>query len=243
MAIIRVQKNQNYTTINNTALKDTRLSFKAKGLMAYMLSVPDDWKFYQSELTNRATDGVASIRSGLKELEKHGYLVRYQGRDEDTGEFGDVVWDLYEVPICENPISVNSKTGNPKPVNQTLLSTDELSTDELSTESKDTTSNLDLPSDEELKERFEEFWKFYPNKQGKKQALKKYMQYMKDPKDETTDEDILRGISAYNKQIEKNNTKKKYIKHGDTFFNNKSWEDDFEVGTTDGGWDDWDFMK
>lgn len=145
MAIIRVQKNENYTTINNTALKDTRLSFKAKGLMAYMLSVPDDWKFYQSELTNRAADGVSSIRSGLKELEKYGYLVRYQDRDSKTGEFAEIIWDLYEVPLSEKRISVNPLSEELKSENETLLSTKELSTEELSTDNKDILSSSDEP--------------------------------------------------------------------------------------------------
>ena len=50
MAIKRVKKEMNYTIINNTGLKDKSLSLKAKGLLAYMLSLPDDWIFYETEL-------------------------------------------------------------------------------------------------------------------------------------------------------------------------------------------------
>ena len=43
--IVRVEKNKNYTIINNTSLYDERLSWKAKAIHAFMLSKPDDWTF------------------------------------------------------------------------------------------------------------------------------------------------------------------------------------------------------
>lgn len=42
MGIIRVKKDSNYSVINNTGLKDERLSWKAKGILAYALTLPDD---------------------------------------------------------------------------------------------------------------------------------------------------------------------------------------------------------
>lgn len=76
MNIIRVAKNSNYTVINNTALKDSRLSWKAKGIIAYMLSKPDDWKFYISELVKHSIDGERAFRTGFKELKNLGYVTR-----------------------------------------------------------------------------------------------------------------------------------------------------------------------
>ena len=43
MAIVRVPKVNNYTIMSNHHLIDHELSFKAKGLMSYMLSRPDNW--------------------------------------------------------------------------------------------------------------------------------------------------------------------------------------------------------
>ena len=43
MAIVRVPKVNNYTIMSNHHLIDPELSFKAKGLMSYMLSRPDNW--------------------------------------------------------------------------------------------------------------------------------------------------------------------------------------------------------
>ncbi|TKI88055.1 DNA-binding protein, partial [Bacillus wiedmannii] len=47
MGIFRVKKDNNYSVINNTGLKDKRLSWKAKGILAYILTLPDDWVFYR----------------------------------------------------------------------------------------------------------------------------------------------------------------------------------------------------
>jgi len=69
---IRSPKRHNYSIIDNTCLRDPNLSWKAKGLFAYLLSLPDDWQIYQKDLVNRATDGDTSLRSGIIELEKAG---------------------------------------------------------------------------------------------------------------------------------------------------------------------------
>ena len=62
--------------MDKTPLQDKRLSWKAKGIIAYMLSMPDDWTFYMTELINHSTDGEKSFRSGMKELKDCGYVQR-----------------------------------------------------------------------------------------------------------------------------------------------------------------------
>lgn len=81
MSIFRVKKNANYVVMNRTALNDTRLSWKAKGIIAYMLSMPDDWTFYIEELTSHSSDGEKAFRSGLKELKDTGYVKREPVRE------------------------------------------------------------------------------------------------------------------------------------------------------------------
>lgn len=57
-----------------TALKDPSLSFKAKGLLAFLLLVDDELS--TSELTELSRDGIDSVRSGLRELIEHGFVER-----------------------------------------------------------------------------------------------------------------------------------------------------------------------
>ncbi|MCC8015496.1 MAG: helix-turn-helix domain-containing protein [Eubacterium sp.] len=77
---IRVEKTHNYTVMSNYHLFDKRLSFKAKGLLSFMLSVPDTWEYSVKGLAAMAKDGVASVSAALKELENCGYVSRRQIR-------------------------------------------------------------------------------------------------------------------------------------------------------------------
>ena len=70
MAVIRVQKTKNYTVMANYHLRDKNLSFKAKGLMSFMLSLPEEWDYSITGLSMFGTDKIDSVRSALKELEK-----------------------------------------------------------------------------------------------------------------------------------------------------------------------------
>jgi hypothetical protein len=99
--IIRVQKNREnpYVMMNKFGLEDDRLSFKAKGLLAYLLSKPDDWKIRVSDLVRKSTDGETAIYSGLKELEGNGYLTRKKVRHRGKITHWENV--IYEVPQNE----------------------------------------------------------------------------------------------------------------------------------------------
>ena len=94
--ILRKEKHDNkYTVIDNKALQDNSISWKAKGVLSYLLSLPDDWKIYLEELTEHTTDGITATRSAVQELIKAGYITRNQLKD-DKGRF-----DSYEYVIHE----------------------------------------------------------------------------------------------------------------------------------------------
>ena len=82
--ICRVEKTKNFTTINNTALKDTNLSLRAKGLFTYMMSLPDDWTFYIDELSKHSTDSKEITRKAFNELGHNGYISAKVKFDDKT---------------------------------------------------------------------------------------------------------------------------------------------------------------
>lgn len=100
--IFRIQKKRNnFVMMDKGFLDDDRLSYKAKGILAYLLSKPDNWVVVIKDLMNHAKDGRDSIYSGLKELKECGYYSKTPVRNEK----GVVThWDsvIYEVPE-ENP--------------------------------------------------------------------------------------------------------------------------------------------
>ncbi|MGR5869545.1 hypothetical protein ACT7C5_28950 [Bacillus pacificus] len=87
MGIFRVKKDVNYSVIHNTPLRDEKLSWRAKGLLAYMLSLPDDWTFHATELSQHAKDGKEITTKTIQELKKAGYLKRYPVQNPKTGKY------------------------------------------------------------------------------------------------------------------------------------------------------------
>lgn len=127
MGIMRVAKNSNYTVMNRTALNDKRLSWKAKGIMAYMLSMPDDWVFYMIELVKHSTDGERSFRAGFKELQNCGYVTRQPIREGQRIKEWETI--VHEVPqdnslLCGFVHVENEDVQNVHVQNSRLLSTD-----------------------------------------------------------------------------------------------------------------------
>lgn len=129
MPIIRVPKLTNYTVMSNHHLTDRDLSFKAKGLMSYMLSRPDDWDFTIAGLSRLNKDGRDAIGRIIQELESHGYLERIRLR-RSKGTFGTMEYVLHEQPMpgnpaldnpaLENPVQENPVLDNPAQENPTL---------------------------------------------------------------------------------------------------------------------------
>lgn len=71
-----------YFLIARSVMQDRRLSVKARGLMGYILSLPDTWQVRFVELTRHFPDGKFAIRSAFNELKKYGYVVSQRVKDE-----------------------------------------------------------------------------------------------------------------------------------------------------------------
>ena len=124
---VEKMKRNGFTIINNGVLNNTQLSWKAKGLFAYLWSQSDSWDFYEVEVLKHSTDGRASLRAGLKELEEHGYLKRYRNRD-DKGILRESKWILSEQPMFDFPKLDKPTLDYPTLDNRTLTSTNQNNT-------------------------------------------------------------------------------------------------------------------
>ena len=128
-----------FTIINNVAIIDPKLSWKAKGILAYMRSRPDDWQFYSTEVSKHSTDGMSSLLAGLRELEACGYLKRVQ--ENKHGKFSDLEWQIADTPAflpqIGFPHTETPHAEKPHAENRALLNTDSTNTDKLNTDGKD----------------------------------------------------------------------------------------------------------
>nr|DAJ71178.1 MAG TPA: Dna polymerase B [Caudoviricetes sp.] len=121
-----VKKKDNFTTVHNNLILDEKLSWKAKGLLIYMLSRPAGWKYKSAEIAKNSTDGRDSVRNGLKELAENKYISRQKNSDgsltyyifEDSQQ--NNIKDYLQKPKLENPSLEKPETENPKLENPKL---------------------------------------------------------------------------------------------------------------------------
>ena len=108
-----IVKKENFTTVHNNLILDESISWKAKGILLYMLSRPDDWKFNIKEISKNAKDGTDSVKYGLQELVKAGYISRkrnsdgtldyYIFEDKEKNNIVDYMSKATEKPQVEKP--------------------------------------------------------------------------------------------------------------------------------------------
>ena len=156
MAVFRVKKNENFTTMCNIHLRDKSLSLKAKGMLSIFLSLPDEWHYSVKGLSEICQEGPDCIRSVLKELEAAGYLIRRRTRKEN-GQLGDAEYLIFETPqpkdeedritassvqaepvqktpMQENPAQVKPVQNDPAGIKKEEVITEESKTDPLNTD-------------------------------------------------------------------------------------------------------------
>lgn len=118
MAVFRIDKTRDYTVMSNHHLRNTELSLKAKGLLSLMLSLPENWDYTTKGLAAICKDGIDSISSCIRELEKHGYIIRERMRNE-KGQLTTIEYTILEQTKSAPPNREKSIRENPildKPV-------------------------------------------------------------------------------------------------------------------------------
>ena len=95
----KVNKEDKFSIISNDLINDQELSYKATSILIYILSKPNDWQVYISDLV-RPKDGEKSIRSGIKELIDSRYMQRYRVYDAETMKVHH-----WETLVSEEPFS------------------------------------------------------------------------------------------------------------------------------------------
>jgi hypothetical protein len=79
-----------FTQVAHALFRDSQLSFKAKGIFGYISTHANGWQVTIADLVRLGPDGRETVRTGLRGLEVHGYLVRERLRRPD-GTLGEIV--------------------------------------------------------------------------------------------------------------------------------------------------------
>ena len=118
--VFRVQKTKDFTVMSNHHLKNKDLSLRSKGLLSFMLSLPEDWDYSLKGLATLNKEGIDAIRSAINELEAFGYIERSRVRNE-KGQLG------------ENPVQAEPEQGKSTQLNTNKSNTEISNTDLLNT--------------------------------------------------------------------------------------------------------------
>lgn len=112
MAVFKVEKTKNFTIMSNHHLQSKNLSLKAKGLLSYMLSLPDDWDYSLAGLVANSKESKTSIRNTLNELKENHYLsVTKLYPNQTESKKIEYIYNIYEEPHLE-PVIRRQDTEN-----------------------------------------------------------------------------------------------------------------------------------
>ena len=136
MAVCRVERTGDYTTMSNHHLRNIEISLKAKGLLSVMLSLPDNWDYTIKGLSIINKEGLDSIRSTIHELELAGYVERHRTRDP-RGRFITAEYIIREKPLSpvsgnptlDIPTQAHPTSDNPTQINKEEIIKDKSITD------------------------------------------------------------------------------------------------------------------
>ena len=143
--IFRVEKNANYVVMSNHHLRNKDMSLKAKGLLSLILSLPPEWNYSLSGLCAICKESQTAMRSALKELETHKYLIRKRQKN-NLGQF-EYEYIVYEIPHTENQHTVKMDAEKQHTENRPQISKEEKSIDKL---------NIDRVSKDKNKQEIDE---------------------------------------------------------------------------------------
>lgn len=219
---------KDFTILPNKMLSDENLSWRARGILCYLLHLPHDWVIHESEVMKHSSkEGRDAFKTAIKELYEFGYMKKESTRDEKGKITG---WNTYVFPdsqITRNPQSGQPTNWSEQNVdNPSLLSTNVLQ----STESLPITNKQKHQS--KIDDIFEEWYSGYPRKEGKGYAKSKFKSKLKEG---VTLDELKNGLNNYINYIKLNNIQKKYIKTPGTWLNQDCHLDEYDLTPKQGG--------
>lgn len=209
--ITRAGSRDRFTVVHNRTIEDDRLSFRALGLLVFVLSKPDNWKTHVAHLSTTHSEGREAVRSALTELEEFGYVERkwLRGEGEDTPSMHYLVSELPACPEIGNPENWVPRIRDA----QKPATSKEGSKEVVSTDSQQTlTPSVDF---------FAAFWKVYPLKTAKGAARKAWPKALR-----AVGGDGDKIVQAAYRYRNDPNREQQFTAHPSTWLNAERWDDD-----------------
>lgn len=196
MAVVRINKTQNYTVMSNYHFREKEMSLKAKGLLSLMLSLPDSWDYSIAGLVAICKENETAVKSTLKELQTFGYLkISKLMPDKDKNRARiQYIYDIFEHPQEGKKQEVENLPLENLPVeNPIQLSTKEVNTKESST------NNNKKESKKEKKLTFDSLIDSYTENEELRMELKEHLKTRKAKKAAMTNRSIELSLKKLDK--------------------------------------------
>jgi hypothetical protein len=236
--IVRVQvRTGNYSIIDNAFLaSDDRLSWRAKGVLAYLLTRPDNWQVRITDIAQRGRDGRDAILSAMRELIACGYVRRARLRNED-GTLGPTEYVVYEAPnLADLPTNGKPVPGLPTMVNPLLLNTENTLIPEKANAQR--AKARKVKTGEPITEYAERIFAAYPRRVGKPRAIKAISAALREYADKyECGVDAAYGrllADAQELATHWSGHELEYCPHPSTYYNQRRYEDDTKTRPTSG---------
>jgi hypothetical protein len=205
-----------YTVLSNDVLLDTRLSYRARGVLVAILARPDNWRIRSEQLAIEGREGRDAVRAALTELKDHGYLMVEKVRQPDGTFMTEQV--VYDTPNATK-VLVAPETEKPAPDNQASENQALLQVMEISNENKHMPT-LEV-GEKTGSSEFDIFWESYPRKVGKTKAQRVWGRLSR--------VDRLAALQALPEHVTMWRIKQvtaDYIPHPTSWLNARRWEDE-----------------
>jgi hypothetical protein len=212
--IIKSKKTRDFAIIPNSILQSSTLSLEEKGLLVYLLSLPEDWVLYKSNLHQKIGEKEGTVDRVFKLLQERGYILSVKMIGE-KGRFQGWNHIVYEEPTIEelekNPYR---ERVSPTPTNPDLGQSAPIQIHSLNKNIHKNTIGQN--------EDFDRFWSIYTRREKKKDAERSWKKLTEKEK-----QDALNHIPSFLAQI----SEKRFIPHPTTYLNQKRWQDELdEIG-------------
>lgn len=232
----REEHNESYSIIDNAVLQNVNLSWEARGFLAYLLSLPNDWNFTVRGLVKQTGSSKNVILRLMNELKAAGYIKLERKKDKD-GRFTQSSWHIYESPFENHNIqkrntvkTEHGENGTPysrntvKPESR-LAEHGEKGTIQITNINKElieqnTKENKTGDLLSEVETMFLQFWSIYPKKVDKKGSFRAFKNI---PKLKEAFPGIMRALEIQKQSIQWSKDNGQYIPNPTTYIHQERW--------------------
>lgn len=211
-SILRHRHERNYTVLPNTSIRDERLSLRATGLLAYLVSLPTGSPVGSLELSKRKKEGRDAIQTAFRELANAGYVRRWKEQQAETGQWASVI-EVSDSPEPDTQAPGTRLLETRLPENQALREK----------EQEKVTSPHRPPRGGDDDEEFVAFWNICPRKVGKGQARRAWRKALK----LRSGPELIESMERFSETMKRMGTEQTYIPHPSSWLNGERWEDAF----------------